>query len=70
MRIGFGSIEEIKQHPFFTGIDWKSVSKSKVPYSPPPLRKNLRLQKNKMSSSFSNINNNDKSPLIKSPSFS
>lgn len=68
MRIGFASIEEIKQHPFFTGIEWNTVSTSKVPYNPPPLRRNMRLQKTAMSNSFSNCDN--KSPLLKSPSIS
>jgi len=68
LRIGYESIEEIKSHPFFEGVDWSSVSRSKVPYNPTPLRKNVRLQKANMSSSFSNVDN--KSPLLKSPSIS
>lgn len=39
LRIGYESIDEIKAHPYFDGIDWSSVSRSKVPYNPPQLKK-------------------------------
>ena len=35
LRLGFHSIDEIKAHPFFEGIDWDTVRSSKVPYNPP-----------------------------------
>ena len=30
-RLGFNSAEEIKSHPFFTGIDWQNLAKQKAP---------------------------------------
>lgn len=35
LRIGFNSIEEIKSHPYFEGVDWTTVQSSRVPYNPP-----------------------------------
>ena len=29
------SIEQIKKHPFFEGLDWKNLQKLKSPYVPP-----------------------------------
>jgi len=63
MRIGYEDIEEIKQHPWFEGIEWSTIRTSKVPYNPPQLRRPARLIKTKTSSSFSNIPN-QKSPLL------
>jgi hypothetical protein len=70
LRLGYESIDEIKSHAYFAGINWDSISASRVPYNPPQPRRPVRLAKNPMSSSFSNANN--KSPLIsvQSPSMS
>ena len=43
LRIGFNSIEEIKSHPFFEGVNWETVSSTKVPYKPPQVRRPARL---------------------------
>ena len=43
LRLGFHSIDEIKAHPFFEGIDWDTVRSSKVPYNPPQIRRPTRL---------------------------
>ena len=57
LRIGYGSIDEIKNHPYFEGIDWATVRSSKVPYNPPKLRRPVRLSKINMSNSFSTADN-------------
>lgn len=44
MRLGFNSIEEIKSHPYFEGIDWATVARSKTPYNPPQVRRPARLK--------------------------
>lgn len=31
-------IREIKEHPFFTGINWKTLIKEIAPWVPPPLK--------------------------------
>ncbi len=31
-------IREIKEHPFFTGINWKTLIKEVAPWVPPPLK--------------------------------
>ena len=61
--MGFGSIEEIKNHPYFAGINWAIVNKRRVPYNPPQVRAIKPLL---ISNSFSDINS--KSPLQKSTS--
>lgn len=33
-RLGARGMGEIKAHPFFTGIDWKNLRKSKTPFVP------------------------------------
>eukprot|EP01098_Paradermamoeba_levis_P012892 TRINITY_DN5743_c0_g1_i1.p3 TRINITY_DN5743_c0_g1~~TRINITY_DN5743_c0_g1_i1.p3 ORF type:complete len:145 (-),score=56.41 TRINITY_DN5743_c0_g1_i1:92-526(-) len=33
-RIGTKSTDEIKKHPFFKGIDWKTLRKTKPPFIP------------------------------------
>ncbi|KAG2226091.1 hypothetical protein INT45_011708 [Circinella minor] len=33
-RLGKNGVQEIQQHPFFKGIDWKSLRKSKPPFQP------------------------------------
>lgn len=33
-RIGTNSIEEIKSHPFFRGIDWENIRKGPAPFCP------------------------------------
>ena len=58
LRLGFGSIDEIKGHPYFEGVDWPNVRSSRVPYNPP---RPARLKAN-ISNSFSNINPD--SPLV------
>ena len=59
LRLGFGSIDEIKGHPYFEGVDWPNVRSSKVPYNPP---RPARIKAN-MSNSFSNANKGA-SPLV------
>jgi len=36
MRLGYNSSEEIKEHPFFAGVDWIRMSKKQVevPFKP------------------------------------
>ena len=34
VRLGVNGIEEIKQHPFFNGIDWNNMKNKKAPYIP------------------------------------
>ena len=34
-RIGAADIEEVKNHPFFEGIDWATLRETKPPYNPP-----------------------------------
>lgn len=63
-RIGFHDIEEIKGHPYFSGIDWATVRSAKVPYNPPQVRRPPRLQKpSHISNSFSKAPNQS-SPLL------
>jgi len=33
-RLGYNGAEEIKKHPFFRGVNWKSIRKSKAPFIP------------------------------------
>jgi serine/threonine kinase 38 len=33
-RLGSGGIHEIKNHPFFKGLDWENLRNSKSPFSP------------------------------------
>lgn len=63
LRIGYHSIEEIKSHPYFEGVEWSTIRTNKVPYNPPQVRRPARLLKANMSNSFSKVSNN-KSPLI------
>jgi hypothetical protein len=32
--LGIHGVEEIKAHPFFTGVDWKRIRERKAPYIP------------------------------------
>ena len=34
VRLGVNGIEEIKNHPFFNGIDWNNMKNKKAPYVP------------------------------------
>ncbi|KAL3669229.1 hypothetical protein V7S43_005612 [Phytophthora oleae] len=34
-RLGTGSVEEIKQHPWFHGVDWSTLRSIRAPYVPP-----------------------------------
>ncbi|KAE8900371.1 Serine/threonine-protein kinase 38-like [Phytophthora fragariae] len=34
-RLGTGSVEEIKQHPWFHGVDWTTLRSIRAPYIPP-----------------------------------
>ena len=34
-RLGTGSIEEIKRHPWFNGVDWSTLRSIQAPYIPP-----------------------------------
>ncbi|KAG1707845.1 hypothetical protein DVH05_024496 [Phytophthora capsici] len=34
-RLGTGSVEEIKQHPWFHGVDWSTLRSIRAPYIPP-----------------------------------
>lgn len=62
LRIGFDSIQEIKDHPYFAGVDWATIRNNKVPYNPPKVKRPAPLKKPIMSSSFSKAN--DSSPLV------
>ena len=33
-RLGIHGVEEIMKHPFFKGVDWKNIRKSKAPFIP------------------------------------
>ena len=33
-RLGANSIDEIKSHPFFDGLDWENIRVAKSPYMP------------------------------------
>lgn len=33
-RLGVNGVNEIKAHPFFTGIDWKNLKQKQAPYLP------------------------------------
>ena len=33
-RLGVNGVNEIKAHPFFTGIDWKKLREKGSPYTP------------------------------------
>ena len=43
LRLGFSSIEEIKTHPYFEGVDWETVRSTRVPYNPPQVKRPVRL---------------------------
>lgn len=34
VRIGTKSVDEIKKHPFFTGVDWSNLRNIKAPFIP------------------------------------
>lgn len=34
VRLGINGVNEIKGHPFFTGIDWKRLKERSAPYLP------------------------------------
>ncbi|RLN54538.1 hypothetical protein BBJ29_009479 [Phytophthora kernoviae] len=34
-RLGTGSVEEIKRHPWFNGVDWTTLRSVRAPYVPP-----------------------------------
>ncbi|KUF92502.1 Crinkler (CRN) family protein [Phytophthora nicotianae] len=34
-RLGTGSVEEIKRHPWFNGVDWSTLRSIRAPYIPP-----------------------------------
>ena len=33
-RLGYGGVEEIMKHPFFKGVDWNNIRKTKAPFIP------------------------------------
>ena len=33
-RLGMNGVEEIKNHPFFEGINWETIRGAKSPYTP------------------------------------
>jgi serine/threonine protein kinase len=33
-RLGINGVQEIKAHPFFSGIDWRNIRKNESPYEP------------------------------------
>ena len=33
-RLGINGVQEIKAHPFFSGVDWKNIRQSQAPYPP------------------------------------
>ncbi|KAK9455353.1 hypothetical protein V1511DRAFT_458845 [Dipodascopsis uninucleata] len=36
-RLGSGSSEQVKRHPFFKGVDWNAVCEEEAPFIPQPL---------------------------------
>lgn len=34
VRLGRNGVEEIKNHPFFEGLDWNGLRKQRAPYQP------------------------------------
>jgi serine/threonine kinase 38 len=51
-RIGLNGIEEIKQHPFFIGIDWDNIRTHRAPFEP-------QLSSNIDTKYFDNFESND-----------
>ena len=62
-RLGAKYIEDLKNHPYFDGIDWDNLRNSPAPYNPvkrPPrmLRSAMsNVERSRVSGSFSKVNN-------------
>jgi len=45
-RLGINGVGEIKAHPFFFGINWKTIRQRKAPWIPEVISKIFHLTKN------------------------
>jgi serine/threonine-protein kinase MRCK len=34
VRLGAGGVEELKNHPFFNGVDWDNIRNCEAPWIP------------------------------------
>jgi len=56
-----GSVDAVRQHPFFKGIDWQALQEKRVK---PPVKENVAKKPEEDNKTFSKVLNIDKTPVF------